>query len=544
MRNNSETTEIYQNEQDTSQKVLDIDEAMEKVGQRHKYQKVVTFFSSLTMFFATFCYMVIPYYLSPPTFECLKNGQWETCDEDNGACDSTLQSRMTINVNSSISAQLELYCGNRIWRTIIQSTPYFGCIVGIFIFNYFSDNKGRAITIKVCWVIGVVFSLILNFSTNIPMLLIGSFGIGFGIQTLLSLVIVNCNEISAGQFRVIAVILLYVLWSVNEMQYIWVFKVIPNWKWCTFICFTAPMCILTIFPFFFIRDSPRYLYQKSRQKCLQALNYIAEFNKREKLSEYELKEEGRNDDRIYSYLDLFRYRSQRNATIFMMILFISPHILYYGIQVSLDQIGSSFEENSLYIGIGEFIGYVTSDLISHRVARKKGTFFSLLITCTLCISFIFFQIPESCKNSDQSCWQKPFQSFMAALSRCIVSLTFSLMVLLCGETYPTTLKSVGYGFNFAIGMIGSFLSPYIVDLSNKLGIIPIVSLGVLALIGCVAVCFLKETLNQPLLQEVPELLPRASSRQSLLIHPPQIDSQDQENQSISQINQVKNILIN
>ncbi|EWS71491.1 MFS transporter (macronuclear) [Tetrahymena thermophila SB210] len=544
MRDNSETTEIYKNEQSSSSQEMDIDEAMEKVGQRHKYQKVIVFFSSLTMFFATFCYMVIPYYLSPPTFECLKDGKWTTCDEDNGACDAKIQSRMTTNVDSSISAQLELYCDNRTWRTIIQSTPYFGCIVGVFIFNYFSDNKGRAITIKVCWVIGTVFSLILNFSTNIPMLLIGSFGLGFGIQTLLSLVIVNCNEISAGQFRVIAVILLYVLWAVNEMQYIWLLKVFPNWKWCTFICFTAPMCLLTAFPFIFIRDSPRYLYQKSRQKCLEALNYIADFNKREKIREYDLKEEGRNDDRTYSYIDLFRYKSQRKTTIFMMILFISPHILYYGIQVSLDQLGSSFEENSLYIGIGEFIGYVASDLISHKIPRKKGTFYSLLVTCALCISFIFFQIPESCKSSDQTCWQKPFQSFMAALSRCIVSLTFSLMVLLCGETYPTTLKSVGYGFNFAIGMIGSFLSPYIVDISNRMGIVPVASLGVLTLMGCVAVCFLKETLNQPMLQEIPELQIRASSRKSLVIDINNIHSNVQEDENASDVKQEKIIHIN
>ncbi|KAL4426920.1 hypothetical protein ABPG74_012920 [Tetrahymena malaccensis] len=543
MCDSSEKTEIYQIEHSSYQQ-LTIDEAMEKVGQKHKYQKVIVFFSSLTMFFASFCFMVIPYYLSPPKFECFVDGEWVTCDEDNGACDFKIQSKMTTQFDQSISAQFKLYCENGQWRTIIQSTPYFGCIIGVLIFNYFSDNKGRAITIKICWIIGTVFSLILNFSTNIPMLFTGSLGMGFGIQTLLSLIIVNCNEISAGQFRVIAIILLYVLCAVNEMQYIWFLNVFPNWKWCTFICFTAPMCLLTIFPFLLIRDSPRYLYQKSRQKCLETLNYIAKFNKRESIREYELKEEGRNDDRIYSYLDLFRYKSQRNTTIFMMILFIPPNILFYGIQVSLDQLGSSFEENSLYIGIGEFIGYVVSDLISHKIPRKKGAFFSLLITCTICISFIFFQIPESCKSSDQTCWQKPFQSFMAALSRCIFSITFSLIVLLCGETYPTTLKSVGYGFNFAIGMIGSFLSPYIVGISNKIGIIPIVSLGLLTLIGCIAVCFLKETLNQPMLQEIPELLTRANSRKSLLLNPPQIDSYVQDDENINEINKQKNILIN
>ncbi len=31
--------------------------------------------------------MVLPYYMSPPTFECKNNkGEWESCDEDTGAC--------------------------------------------------------------------------------------------------------------------------------------------------------------------------------------------------------------------------------------------------------------------------------------------------------------------------------------------------------------------------------------------------------------------------------------------------------------------------
>ena len=84
------------------------------------------------------------------------------------------------------------------------------------------------------------------------------------------------------------------------------------------------------------------------------------------------------------------------------------------------------------------------------------------------------------------------------------------MILLCGEIYPTTLKSIGYGFNFALGSLGfcffvcffcfkflnlgSFLSPYVVDVSNEIGINPMLSIGIICFGGSFCILFLKETI--------------------------------------------------
>ena len=47
-----------------------IEEVMELVGQRNRYQVKVAVLSFLTWFITTYGYMVIPYYLSEPEFEC------------------------------------------------------------------------------------------------------------------------------------------------------------------------------------------------------------------------------------------------------------------------------------------------------------------------------------------------------------------------------------------------------------------------------------------------------------------------------------------
>lgn len=41
------------------------------------------------------------------------------------------------------------------------------------------------------------------------------------------------------------------------------------------------------------------------------------------------------------------------------------------------------------------------------------------------------------------------------------------MVLWGNEIFPTTVRSIGMGIFFSIGLIGGFLSPFVVDLSYE-----------------------------------------------------------------------------
>ena len=56
----------------------------------------------------------------------------------------------------------------------------------------------------------------------------------------------------------------------------------------------------------------------------------------------------------------------------------------------------------------------------------------------------------------------------------------------------------------AAGTIGSIVCPFLVSFSKKLGISPLISLGVVGLTGLIAVVPLRETLNEPMLEEIEE----------------------------------------
>jgi len=93
---------------------------------------------------------------------------------------------------------------------------------------------------------------------------------------------------------------------------------------------------------------------------------------------------------------------------------------------------------------------------------------------------------------------------MISLARAITSLVFGLELLMCGEIYPSTLKSLGFGFNLAVGYFGTFLAPSAVDLAKDLGFSPIVFIGVISFFGNFLTLFSKETLNRPSSLDIPE----------------------------------------
>ena len=103
--------------------------------------------SFLVWFITTYGYMVIPYYLSVPQFECFKDGEWKICGESDGACELNVRSRMLTKKESTIASDFSLYCTKRETRVMIESLPLFASILGTFTFIYISDKLGRRISI-------------------------------------------------------------------------------------------------------------------------------------------------------------------------------------------------------------------------------------------------------------------------------------------------------------------------------------------------------------------------------------------------------------
>lgn len=78
-----------------------------------------------------------------------------------------------------------------------------GAGVGLLIVNMISDNFSRKKSIIGVWGIGAISAIVYGLAPNTVILLISSFGIGFGMNSLLVLFLVHINDLSCIIMRIL-----------------------------------------------------------------------------------------------------------------------------------------------------------------------------------------------------------------------------------------------------------------------------------------------------------------------------------------------------
>ena len=112
----------------------------------------------------------------------------------------------------------------------------------------------------------------------------------------------------------------------------------------------------------------RYLIRKKREKAFLVLNRIAKFNGKEELSEDELQRielnlKNNGKIKMYSYLDLFRYKSIRSCLIGCFIVYFSIQVIYYGSEFALSNLGFDLYLNACISPFFDILGYLCASKI-------------------------------------------------------------------------------------------------------------------------------------------------------------------------------------
>lgn len=73
-----------------------------------------------------------------------------------------------------------MVCSKEWIGSLLQSIAYLGSLIGYIIMPLVADNKGRKTAEFIAWSLTIVGCGVLLLSTNIPMIAIGNFFMGFG----------------------------------------------------------------------------------------------------------------------------------------------------------------------------------------------------------------------------------------------------------------------------------------------------------------------------------------------------------------------------
>lgn len=83
--------------------------------------------------------------------------------------------------------------------------------------------------------------------------------------------------------------------------------------------------------------------------------------------------------------------------------------------------------------------------------------------------------------------------------RFVICFVWALTYIYLAELFPTVVRSLAMGLVSAGGTVGSIICPFMVTFSNNvLKVNPLITLGVIGLLGVVSILPLRETLNKKL----------------------------------------------
>ncbi|KAL4472577.1 hypothetical protein ABPG74_018526 [Tetrahymena malaccensis] len=479
---------------------ISFDEALKQVGAENWYQIRAFLYFSMQWFFAAWILLGSQFILFPAQFDRDFCGDLSDEDCQDKVCKQEDPLSYMTNRDTSMIGTFNLVCDNtRI--SIIQSVPYLGSLIGFFLFSWIADNKGRRIALGISWLLASLGALLLALSWDYYSATVGFFIAGFGVNPAITVQLSLLSEHSIGKIREYTTIGVQVFYGIGECVMVGIAYAVPDWRHLTLYFLALPMLLINL-GIFLVYESPKFVYERNTFDAFEILNKIANVNKKESLKVNTLmsviKEKSENS---FSVIHLFKYPSLRMKTIFSCLIFFSIQAVYYGVTFAMSKIGLDLYKNTIIISSAETLAYLTTDHFIPKIKRKWTTLIGLVICCVLSLCYQFLKTPSDC----DMCTMVIIQIVFAAIIRFSICFVWTVVYMYMTELFPTVVKSLALGIISASGTIGSTAAPYIGNVSTAIGVSPMISLGVLGLVGVASTIPLKETLGQPLQNQIEEM---------------------------------------
>lgn len=149
------------------------------------------------------------------------------------------------------------------------------------------------------------------------------------------------------------------------------------------------------------------------------------------------------------------------------MVFLGIQTIYYSTSLNLGSAGFSKLINQEIIGISEMAGYIGAEFIIATCYRKKTTFIGLGISTLMCGVLAILINFKTADNETMFNW---LQTVGLIINRFVLCGFWSIFFVYVAELFPTKVRSLGYGWTSVVGMIGSTISPYILLVSDSIGI--------------------------------------------------------------------------
>ncbi|EDV44241.1 uncharacterized protein Dana_GF16119 [Drosophila ananassae] len=519
------------------------DEAILKLGDFGRYQKIIYILICLTSIPVAFHKLAGVFLLAKPEFRCLlpfeeQNAtyelspnlwnlsypQGEVCEYyDVGYTQEYLTGSIPRSSNqttgcsryvydqskylNSAVTEWNLVCGRGFLAAFSDSLFMLGVLLGSIVFGQLSDKYGRKPILFASLVIQVLFGVLAGVAPEYFTYTTARVMVGATTSGVFLVAYVIAMEMVGPAKRLYAGIFVMMFFSVGFMLTAAFAYFVHDWRWLQ-IALTLPgllfMCYYWIIP-----ESARWLLSKGRKDCAIAnMQKAARFNKVEISNEelgalldegeteedkarQKLEDQERNDGPPPSVWDLFCYPNLRRKTLLIFLDWLVCSGVYYGLSWNTNNLGGNVLLNFVISGAVEIPAYIFLLLTLNRWGRRSIQCGSLSLAGLSLLATVV--VPEN-MHTLVVCF--------AMLGKLAITASYGTVYIFSAEQFPTVVRNVALGAASMVARISSMLAPFLNYLATIWTPLPLLICGSLSLAAGLLSLLLPETHNKPMLETI------------------------------------------
>uniref|UniRef100_A0A8D0NN70 Major facilitator superfamily (MFS) profile domain-containing protein n=1 Tax=Sus scrofa TaxID=9823 RepID=A0A8D0NN70_PIG len=381
--------------------------------------------------------------------------------------------------------QWDLVCEARTLRDLAQSIYMTGVLVGAAVFGSLADRLGRKAPL--------VWSYLQLAVSGAATAYFGSFGAYCVFRFLMGMtfsgIILNSLSLVVEWMptrgRTVAGVLLGYAFTLGQLILAGVAYLIRPWRWLQFAV-SAPFLIFFLYSWWLPESSRWLLLHGKSQLALQNLRKVAAMNGRqeegERLTEEVGGSSGRKGRSVSPGMKLDRSAASPR---------FSNSLAYYGLAMDLQKFGLSVYLVQVLFGMIDVPAMLVATTTMIHVGRRATVASFLILAGLMVIGNMF--VPED---------MQMLRTAQAALGKGCLASSFICVYLFTGELYPTEIRQMGMGFASVNARLGGLAAPLVTMLGEFSAVLPPMGFGATSILAGLAVCFLAETRNLPLLETI------------------------------------------
>ncbi|GFS06894.1 solute carrier family 22 member 21 [Elysia marginata] len=385
----------------------------------------------------------------------------------------------------TVISEWHLVCDLRWMKPTIISVQFCGVLIGAILGGQSGDYFGRKKTLYGSYLIHTLLNAASAFSQSWHMFTVLRFFIGMMIGSILVIIVPYPTEFFPLRWR--HTVPGIPMWPLGMLCFSGAAWLLEDWSHLHLAI--AVVGIPGLLGYFYVPESARWLATRGRlDEAYAALEKMAAVNRKklppaamETIKEIARMESERKKGKRYSYIDIFKTKTSIKLTLIFAFHWITMSLIVYGLNFAVTSFAGNLYLNIFLMNIVLVPAHLISFLLIDRCLLNIS---SLLLTTSPDLQGIL--INASCLTS-----------------KLALAAVWSASQTWVTESYPTVMRSLGYGFANMASRVGAIAAPFVINL-DEMPLLAFILMGSLTLICTVLTYFIPETRNKAMTETVGE----------------------------------------